>query len=124
MGRRRDISRAIFAAAFATVGLLHFSSPQVFVDHLPVDVPARRPIVYATGALELALAAALLLAPRALRRRVGVVTAAYLIAVFPANIYVALAGVPVYPAPWQAWARLPLQPLFIWWALWNTESPE
>ena len=120
MDRARDLGRFAFAGAFAAVGVLHFLSPRVFVDHLPAQVPGRLPIVYATGALELALAAAFALAPPAQRRRVGLITAAYLIAVFPANIYVALAGVPIYPAPWLAWARLPLQPLLVWWALRST----
>ena len=117
---RRDVARAAFAAAFAAIGLTHFLSPRVFVDHLPADIPGRLPIVYATGALEILLAAAVVLAPPGQRRRVGLLTAAYLVAVFPANIYVALTGVPVYPAPWLAWARLPLQPLFVWWAIRST----
>ena len=95
-------------------------TPRVFVDHLPPTVPERLALVYATGVMELALASALLVAPERPRRRIGLITAAYLIAVFPANLYVALAGVPVYPAPWLAWARLPLQPLFVWWALRST----
>ena len=95
-------------------------TPRVFVDHLPPTVPERLAIVYATGVAELVLATAIVFAPKAQRRRVGLITAAYLIAVFPANLYVALAGVPVYPAPWLAWARLPLQPLFVWWALRST----
>ena len=108
---RQDVARVAFAAFFAAVGLTHFLSPRVFVDHIPADVPGRLALVYATGAVELALAAAVLFAPAGQRRRVGLLTAAYLVAVFPANIYVALAGVPVYPAPWLAWARLPIQPL-------------
>lgn len=119
---RGDVARVAFAAAFAAVGLTHFVSPRVFVDHIPADVPGRLALVYATGAVELALAAAVVLAPPGQRRRVGLLTAAYLVAIFPANIYVAVAGVPVYPAPWLAWARLPLQPLFIWWALRSTTS--
>lgn len=120
MDRGRDLGRFVFAAAFAAVGLIHFLSPRVFVEHLPADLPGRLPMVYATGALELLLAAAVVLAPPGQRRRVGLITAAYLVAVFPANIYVAVAGVPVYPAPWLAWARLPLQPLFVWWAIRST----
>ena len=48
--------------------------------------------------------------------------AAYLVAVFPANIYVAVADVDVtgQPGGFQAWLRLPLQVLFIAWALAST----
>jgi uncharacterized membrane protein len=51
-----------------------------------------------------------------------VLLAAYLLAVFPANLYVAIAGVDVQGQPdgWYPWLRLPLQALFIAWALWST----
>lgn len=75
--------------------------------------------MYATGAMEAVLAVALLGLP-AQRRSVGVVIALYLALVFPANVYAAVAGVPVYPQPLMAWARLPVQPVFIAWALWTT----
>ena len=56
------------------------------------------------------------------RATVGRVLAAYLIAVFPANIYVAVADVDVsgQPGGLQAWLRLPLQVLFVAWALVST----
>lgn len=117
-----DVGRLGLAASLAVVGLAHFVSPRVFVDHLPPEVPGRLAIVYATGAIELALASALAFAPARYRRRVGIVTAAYLVAIFPGNVYVAVAGVPVYPAAWLAWVRLTLQPLFVWWALRSTSS--
>lgn len=80
-------------------------------------MPGRLPIVYFTGAAEIALAAALIAAPPPARRVIAIAIAAYLVAVFPGNLYVALAEVPVYPSAWMAWARLPLQPLFIFWVL-------
>ncbi len=57
------------------------------------------------------------------RRRAGLSLAAYLVAVFPANVYVAVAGVDVdgQPGGWYPWLRLPLQALFVAWALWSTE---
>lgn len=80
-------------------------------------MPGRLPIVYLTGAAEIALAGALLAVPRPTRRVVAIAIAGYLVAVFPGNLYVALAEVPVYPSSWMAWGRLPLQPLFIFWVL-------
>ena len=73
--------------------------------------------MYATGAIEIGLAAAIAATRPPVRRAVAIASAAYLILVFPANLYVAVAEIPVYPSPWMAWARLPLQPLFIVWAL-------
>ena len=80
-------------------------------------MPGRLPLVYATGAIEIGLAAAIAATRPPVRRAVAIASAAYLILVFPGNLYVALADIPVYPSPWMAWARLPLQPLFIVWAL-------
>ena len=116
------VGRVAFAAALAAAGIAHFVSPRLFVAHLPPQVPERAALVYATGALEIALAAAVAVGPKRSRRRLGQIIAAYLVLVFPANVYVAAAGVPVYPEPWLAWARLPLQPLFVWWALRTTST--
>jgi uncharacterized membrane protein len=57
------------------------------------------------------------------RRRAGLALAAYLVAVFPANVYVAVAGIDVegQPGGWYPWLRLPFQVLFVAWALWSTE---
>ena len=56
------------------------------------------------------------------RETVGRVTAAYLLAVFPANVYVAVADVDVEGQPGGVfqWIRLPLQAVFVAWALWST----
>ena len=58
------------------------------------------------------------------RETVGRLTAAYLVAVFPANVYVAVADVDVEGQPGGVfqWIRLPLQAVFIAWALWSTRS--
>lgn len=116
----RAFARVVSAFALAAVGLLHFTTPRPFVEHVPPPLPSPLAIVYATGVAEIALAIALIAAPPRLRWLAGRVTAGYLIAVFPGNVYVAAAGLPVYPEPWQAWARLPLQPLFIALVLWST----
>ncbi len=110
-------ARFAFAAFFIAAGLAHFLVPGPFVAHLPSGLPGRQPIVSATGALEIALAGALLIVRPPRRRAIATLIALYLVAVFPGNLYVAVAQIPVYPSPWMAWARLPLQPLFILWAL-------
>jgi uncharacterized membrane protein len=52
--------------------------------------------------------------------------AALLVAVFPANVYMALepeqAGAAAWPG-WLLWARLPLQPVLIWWVWRVTRRP-
>jgi uncharacterized membrane protein len=124
-GRRtggwRDHARRGLAAAMIVAGLSHFARVDPFVQHLPDWVPAREALVYLTGAVEVALGVALMRSTRH-RARVGRVVSAYLVAVFPANIYVAVAHVDVsgQPGGLQAWLRLPLQVLFVAWALVST----
>lgn len=127
--RRRHSMRAAarigMAIAMAFAGVSHLLMPTPFVQHLPTWVPMREELILLTGLLEIALGAALLLRqPR--RRLAGLVLAGYLVAVFPSNIYVAVAGVEVdgQPGGAYAWLRLPFQLLFIAWALWSTRDPE
>jgi uncharacterized membrane protein len=127
LGRRTggwsDHARRGFAAAMIVAGLTHFARGELFVQHLPEWIPAREALIYITGALEVALGIALMRSRRH-RTSVGRVVAAYLIAVFPANIYVAVADIDVdgQPGGLQAWLRLPLQVLFVAWALVSTRS--
>jgi uncharacterized membrane protein len=74
--------------------------------------------VYITGAIEVAFGVALLRSREHLVT-VGRMLAAFLVAVLPANVYVAVEDVDVtgQPGGVYAWIRLPLQGLFIAWAL-------
>jgi uncharacterized membrane protein len=104
------------------VGVGHFVNPLPFVQHLPEWVPAREAIVYVTGAMEIAFGVALVFAPVRRRTHVGWALAGFFVAVFPANVYVAVADVEVEgypPDPWP-WIRLPFQLVLVAWALWST----
>jgi uncharacterized membrane protein len=109
------------AVAMVFAGVSHVVRPDPFVQHLPDWMPAREALVLITGIVEVLLGAALV-RPRAHRRLAGRALAAYLVAVFPANVYVAVADVDVDGQPGGAygWIRLPLQALFIAWALVST----
>lgn len=72
------------AGLFAVSGVLHFAKPAPYVAMVPKALPARKALVYASGAAEIACAAGLL-APRT-RRVAGLASAALLVAVFPANV--------------------------------------
>jgi uncharacterized membrane protein len=121
----RQAARAGMAIAMVFAGGAHLFMPTPFVQHLPLWVPLREELVLLTGFAEIALGAALLLR-QPLRRLAGLVLAGYLVAVFPANIYVAVAGVDVdgQPGGVYPWLRLPLQLLFVAWALWSTRDKE
>ena len=120
----RTHARRGMAAAMVVAGLAHVVGPDPFVQHLPGWVPARLAVVYLSGLAEIALGAALV-ATQVHRELAGRALALFLLAVWPANIYVAVAGVDVdgQPGGPYPWLRLPLQILFMAWALWSTRSP-
>ena len=117
----REAARVGMAAAMVVAGIAHWARPLPFLQHLPPWVPMPELLVFITGVAEVVLGAALL-AAQPWRARAGTALAAYLLAVFPANVYVAVAGVDVdgQPGGMYPWLRLPFQILFIAWALWST----
>ena len=79
------------AAAFAVSGVVHLVRPEVFEPIVPRVLPRRRDLVLASGVAELVCAAGLALP--ATRRVAGRASAALLVAVFPANVQMALDAV-------------------------------
>ena len=120
----RTAARWGLGIAMVVAGVAHLANPTPFEQHLPEWVPAAGALVAATGIIEIALGIGLAVV-RSRRRLLGMATAAYLAAVFPANVYVAVAGVDVagQPGGLYPWLRLPFQALFIAWALWSTAEP-
>jgi uncharacterized membrane protein len=112
----RRWSQRLLAVFFAAAGALHFLRPRMYEGIVPDYLPAHQELVLASGAAEIA-GAVMVVFPRT-RRIAGIWLAATLVAVFPANVDMALHP-DRYPAlaPALLWARLPLQPLMIWWAL-------
>jgi uncharacterized membrane protein len=97
----------------------HFLSTQAMAEMLPPFVPARVPLVYLTGLLEMALALGLALP--AARRLAGLAAIAVLVLFFPVNVYAALAQVEVGGHAWgpvYLLIRAPLQALLIAWTWW------
>ena len=109
-------SQRLLAAFFTVAGALHFLRPEMYEAIMPDYVPAHRELVLASGAAE--IAGALGVVPQRTRRLAGIWLAATLVAVFPANIDMALHP-DRYPglSPGLLWGRLALQPLAIWWAI-------
>ena len=118
----RRAARFGMAAAMIFAGVAHWLMPTPFIQHLPEWVPAAEALVAATGGIEIMLGAALL-ARHPWRRWAGLALAVYFVGVFPANVYVAVADIDVdgQPGGVYSWLRLPLQVLFIVWALWCTD---
>ncbi|MFG3155337.1 hypothetical protein ACGF7W_25185 [Streptomyces sp. NPDC048219] len=89
---------------------------------VPPVVPVPHAMVYVTGALELFGAAGLIRATT--RPAAGICLAALFVLMLPANIYAALADIPLNGAPaTPLWFRIPEQVLFIVVALWAATTP-
>jgi len=97
---------------------MHFVRPNWYERIVPPYLPAHRKVVYLSGVAEIAGGLATL-HPRT-RRAGSLWSIATLVAVFPANVHMAInpeayeKGVPGGRA--ALWARLPVQALFIAWA--------
>jgi uncharacterized membrane protein len=101
-------------AFFLLAGTLHFLRPRPYVAIVPDALPRKRDIVYASGVAELAGGAGVLVTRT--RRAAGWWLIATLLAIFPANVNMAVnAGrFRAIPEP-LLWARLPVQGLLIAW---------
>ena len=113
--RRPGVALSLTAALFGVAGTLHFVKPEFYRPIVPPGLPSPATLVAVSGLAEIAGAVGLLVP--ALRRPAGWGLIALLVAVFPANVYMAVDAArfrDVAPA-WALWARLPLQGLLIWW---------
>lgn len=123
--RLKDLSlpRTALALVMITMGTLHFTHGATFASIMPDYLPWHLPLVYISGVFEILLGALLLFERTRVLAAWGLI--ALFIAVFPANVHMALhpdlpiAGLPEgFPKPpaWALWLRLPLQLVFIAWA--------
>ena len=102
-------------ALLTSTGVLHFAAPEQFDAIVPEQLPgAARTWTHLSGAAELVIAA--LLAYHRTRRLGGLLAALLFVAVFPANVKMALdwSDRPAWMRA-LAYGRLPLQiPLVLW----------
>ena len=107
--------KIVFALIFIAAGIGHFLSPGLFIKIMPAPIPYKPEIVYLSGILEIILGTMLIFPATSSIAAWGLM--ALLVAVFPANVNLALNPglTPGFPG-WLHWVRLPLQPVLIWWA--------
>lgn len=104
---------------FVAAGINHFLNPDFYVAIMPPYLPALGELVYLSGAFEVIGGVAVLVP--AVRAAAGWGLILLLLAVFPANLHMAL-NPELFPdvSPTALYLRLPLQALFIAWAYWAT----
>jgi uncharacterized membrane protein len=115
------IAVVVAAVFYIAARSLHFIRPEPYLRIMPPYIPSHVSLVRISGACEI-LGGLGLLVP-ATRRPAAWGLVALLIAVFPANLYMAMHPVDAGAAsivPVVRWGRLPLQALLIWWLMWCT----
>ncbi len=120
-----NLIRRLAGPFFVLAGVMHFVIPRAYRRIMPPYVPAHMAMVYASGAAEIAGGAGLMVPAQ--RRRAGWWLIATLVAVFPANLHMALHAdeFPKVPGGQRAlWARLPFQGVFIAWVLSAMRRPD
>jgi uncharacterized membrane protein len=108
---------------FVGAGVLHFTNPQWYERIVPPALPAKEALVAISGVAEIAGGVGLCIP--ATRRAAAYGLIALLIAVFPANVYMAIDPerfAKIAP-PWALAARLPLQFVVIAW-MWSLRGDE
>ena len=109
----RLLSRYALALLFVMAGSLHFVHPATYLAIIPPQLPQPLALVYVSGIFEI-LGGLGLLMPRT-RQLAGWGLLALLLAVFPANLHMALIHQQLVIPGWVAWGRLPLQLPLMWW---------
>jgi uncharacterized membrane protein len=117
--RAQRIGLAVAAAFYVGAGAMHFIFPGPYLRIMPSYIPWHVALVRVSGAFEILGGLGLLIGSTRRAAMWGLI--ALLIAVFPANVYMATnpvdAGAGAIP-PLLRWGRLPLQLLLVWWLLW------
>jgi uncharacterized membrane protein len=112
-------SQRLLAGFFCFAGTMHFVIPRSYEAMMPPSLPYHREAVVISGLAE--IAGGLMVIPPRGRRFARWWLLALLVAVFPANVHMAVhpeqvRGLDMRKFPrWALWARLPLQFLAMGW---------
>jgi uncharacterized membrane protein len=119
MARFKILTRYLFGGLFVVAGVNHFLNTAFYVGIMPPYLPWHLELVYISGAAEAGLGALLLIRRWVVWAAWGLI--ALLVAVFPANVHMAMHA-DLYPSisALALWLRLPVQGLLIAWAYWYT----
>jgi uncharacterized membrane protein len=119
--RAQNIGVVLAAIFYIVAGTMHFIKPDAYLRIMPPYIPWHLVMVRISGGFEI-LGGLGLTVPRT-RRAAAWGLVALLIAVFPANVFMATNPIDAGAtsiASVLRWGRLPLQLLLVWWLLWCT----
>lgn len=123
MNRLKAALLWLMSAFYVFGGVLHLARPDFYLPMMPPYLPWHLGLVYLSGMAEVVLGMGVPIPRSRTLAAWGIIL--LLIAVFPANVHIALHNVPVFGAPEGAgmwnWVRLPLQGVLIAWAWWYTD---
>jgi len=114
----RKLAPFVVGIFFIIVGVTHFTNPDFFLSIVPPYLPAPLALVYVSGCFEILGGLGVMLP--ATRTLAGYGLLALLVAVYPANIHMAMN--PDIP-PAALYGRLPIQFVFAWVVWWAMRPP-
>ena len=105
---------------YISIGISHFTSPNWYVQIVPPSLPYKLEAVYVSGIFEILFGGMLFFKKTRFLAGWGLIL--LLIAVYPANIYLAQTnGAAMNTTPLIAWGRLPVQFIFVGLAYWHSK---
>ena len=124
MSLAKRVLLVLMGAFYVFAGSAHFLRADAYLPMMPHYLPWHTQLVFLSGVAEVLCGLGVLFPPT--RKLAAWGTIALLVAVFPANIHVALHNVPLFGATEGAgalnWIRLPFQGVLIAWAWWYTRD--
>ena len=127
MSRAKRLLLYVLGAFYVFAGANHFMDSDFYLPMMPPYLPTHRLLIDLSGLAEIACGIGVLVPQTRVVAAWG--TVALLIAVFPANLHVAIHNLPIGGASEGAgplnYVRLAFQPVLIAWAWWYTrpEAP-
>ena len=114
------LSLIVMGIFYISIGISHFTSPIWYVQIVPPYLPYKLEIVYISGLFEILFGGMLFFKKTRFLAGWGLIL--LLIAVYPANIYLAQTnGAAMNTTPLIAWGRLPVQFIFVGLAYWHSK---
>ena len=114
----------LMGAFYVFAGVNHFLNPDFYLPMMPPYLPWHEELIYLSGIAEIVCGVGVLVP--ATRVMAAWATIALLLAVYPANIHIAIHDIPIGEATEGAGAlnyvRLALQFVLIAWAWWYTRN--